>query len=92
MSAGNPTLAVTPGHERLFDWIVRGGTCDGLPRLVEGFVRAQASASPADTARLVVEYGLPHEAVRSDHLGSAAVWAALLTTCRWRPCSATSRR
>ena len=78
VSAGNPTLAVTPGHERLFDWIVRGGTCDGLPRLVEGFVRAQASASPAETARLVAEYRLPREAVRSDHLGSAAVWAALL--------------
>jgi 60 kDa SS-A/Ro ribonucleoprotein len=78
VSAGNPTLAVTPGHERLFDWIVRGGTCDGLPRLVEGFVRAQASASPAETARLVAEYRLPREAVRSDHLGCAAVWAALL--------------
>ena len=78
VSAGNPTLAVTPDHERLFDWIVRGGTCDGLPRLVEGFARAQASASPAETAALVAEYGLPREAVRSDHLGSAAVWAALL--------------
>jgi 60 kDa SS-A/Ro ribonucleoprotein len=78
VSAGNPTLAVTPGHERLFDWIVRGGTCDGLPRIVEGFVRAQASASPDETARLVAEYRLPREAVRPDHLGCAAVWAALL--------------
>ena len=39
VSAGNPTLAVTPGHERLFDWIVRGGTCDGL-----GFRQGQAVA------------------------------------------------
>ena len=92
VSAGNPTLAVTPGHERLFDWIVRGGTCDGLPRLVEGFVRAQASASPAETARLVAEYRLP--ARRSAPTTSAPRRSGrrCSTTCRWRRCSATSRR
>jgi 60 kDa SS-A/Ro ribonucleoprotein len=78
VSSGNPTLALTPAHERLFDWIARGGTCDGLPRCVEGFARMQASSSPAETARLVAEYRLPHAAVRSDHLGAPAVWEALL--------------
>lgn len=78
VAAGNPALAVTPAHERLFEWIVRGGTCDGLPRCVEGFARLQAARSPAETARLVAEYRLPRAAVRSDHLGSPAVWEALL--------------
>jgi 60 kDa SS-A/Ro ribonucleoprotein len=35
VSAGNPTLAVSAEHARLFDWIVRAGETDGLPRLVE---------------------------------------------------------
>ena len=34
-------------HARLFEWIVRGGETDGLPRLVEGFVRAQEAATSA---------------------------------------------
>ena len=40
--AGNPRLAVSDEHARLFEWIVRGGSTDGLPRLIEGFVKAQA--------------------------------------------------
>ena len=78
VSARNPTLAVSDGHERLFDWIVRGGSTDGLPRLVEGFVRAQAAATPAETARLVAEYRLPREAVQPEHLAAPDVWTALL--------------
>ena len=41
VGAGNPTLDVSDEHARLFEWIVRGGSTEGLPRLVEGFVRAQ---------------------------------------------------
>jgi 60 kDa SS-A/Ro ribonucleoprotein len=78
VSAGNPTLEVSAEHGRLFDWIVRGGSTDGLPRLVEGFVRAQAAASPAEAAALVREYGLPREALVSEHLTSPEVWEALL--------------
>src|SRR6476646_8642109 len=37
VSAGNPTLAVSAEHRGLFEWIVRGGETDGLPRVVEGF-------------------------------------------------------
>src|SRR6266576_500034 len=40
VSAGNPVLEVSPEHRGLFEWIVRGGETDGLPRLVEGFARA----------------------------------------------------
>jgi 60 kDa SS-A/Ro ribonucleoprotein len=78
VSAGNPTLAVSAEHARLFEWIVRGGETDRLPRLVEGFVRAQAAVTPAETAALVREFGLPREAVQGEHLTEAVVWEALL--------------
>jgi 60 kDa SS-A/Ro ribonucleoprotein len=78
VSAGNPTLDVTPQHKRLFEWIVRGGETNGLPRLVEGFALAQVAEKAAETAALVREYGLPREALNSEHLTSAEVWEALL--------------
>jgi 60 kDa SS-A/Ro ribonucleoprotein len=78
VSSGNPTLDVSNEHARLFEWIVRGGETDGLPRVVEGSVRAQSAETPAETAALVREYGLPREAVQTDHLASAEVWEALL--------------
>lgn len=78
VSAGNPTLGVSDEHRRLFEWIVRGGGTEGLPRVVEGFARAQAASSASETAALVREYRLPREALRPEHLTSAEVWAALL--------------
>jgi len=78
VGAGNPTLELTDEHRRLFEWIVRGGDTAGLPRIVEGFTLAQAADTPARTAELVREYGLPREAVPTDHLASAEVWEALL--------------
>jgi 60 kDa SS-A/Ro ribonucleoprotein len=78
VSAGNPTLEISAEHARLFEWIVRGGEADGLPRIVEGFVRAQAAATPRESAALVAEYRLPREAVQSEHLASREVWEALL--------------
>jgi 60 kDa SS-A/Ro ribonucleoprotein len=78
VSAGNPTLDVSAAHARLFEWIVRGGETEGLPRVVEGFVRAQSAATPTETAALVREFNLPREAVQSEHLTEAVVWEALL--------------
>jgi 60 kDa SS-A/Ro ribonucleoprotein len=78
VSAGNPTLDVSAEHGRLFEWIVRGGETDGLPRVVDGFARAQTAEKPAETAALVREYGLPREALQSEHLTSPEVWEALL--------------
>src|SRR5205085_4760064 len=78
VGAGNPTLDVSDEHARLFEWIVRGGTTDGLPRLVEGFARAQEAASARETAALVREYRLPREALKPEHLTSPEVWEALL--------------
>src|SRR3954451_3138593 len=78
VGAGNPALDVSDEHARLFEWIVRGGETDGLPRLVEGFVRAQEAATPRETAAHVREYRLPREALRPEHLTSPEVWEALL--------------
>ena len=78
IGAGNPSLAVSDEHARLFEWIVRGGTASGLPRLIEGFTRAQAAPTAGETARLVREYGLPREALQPEHLTSPEVWEALL--------------
>jgi 60 kDa SS-A/Ro ribonucleoprotein len=78
VSAGNPTLAVSDEHRRLFEWIARGGDVEGLPRLVEGFVRAQNAETPKQAAELVREYRLPREALQPEHLTSAEVWEALL--------------
>jgi 60 kDa SS-A/Ro ribonucleoprotein len=78
VGAGNPTLEVTSEHRRLFEWVVRGGSTDGLPRIVEGFALAQSATSPAEVAELVREYGLPREALDTEHLTAPAVWEALL--------------
>ena len=78
VSAGNPTLAVSDEHRRLFEWIARGGETEGLPRLVEGYIRAQAAETPNQAAELVREYRLPREALQPEHLTSPEVWEALL--------------
>ncbi|HEY6836444.1 MAG TPA: TROVE domain-containing protein [Gaiellaceae bacterium] len=78
VSSGNPTLEVSDEHARLFEWIVRGGETDGLPRVVEGYIRAQATERSVETAELIREFGLPREAVQTEHLTSPKVWEALL--------------
>lgn len=78
VGAGNPTLEVSDEHARLFEWIVRGGSTNGLPELVEGFARAQVAATPRESAALVHDYRLPREAVQPEHLDSPEVWEALL--------------
>jgi 60 kDa SS-A/Ro ribonucleoprotein len=78
VGAGNPVLDVSDEHAGLFEWIVRGGQTDGLPRLVEGFVRAQEAATAREAASLVRQYRLPREALKPEHLTSREVWEELL--------------
>jgi len=78
VSAGNPTHEVSDEHRDLFEWIVRGGDAPAAPRVVEGFVRAQAAGTAGETATLVGEYRLPREALRPEHMTAPAVWDALL--------------
>ena len=49
-----------------------------LSGLVHAFEAAQRSISPAETAELVRQYGLPREALLPEHLNSKDVWAAML--------------
>jgi 60 kDa SS-A/Ro ribonucleoprotein len=49
-----------------------------LPRVIEGFEKAQKAESPRDAAVLVKQYGLPWEALPSHFLDSSLVWEALL--------------
>ena len=92
VSAGNPSLEVSAEHAALFEWIVRGTAAEGLPRIVEGFVAAQAAETPKRAAALVREYRLPREAVKPEHLTSPEVWAALLDDMPMTALSATWRR
>jgi 60 kDa SS-A/Ro ribonucleoprotein len=62
----------------VFDWIVRGSVGERVPRLIEGFVRAQEATDSGTWAGLVREYGLSWEMLPDAALGEAAVWDALL--------------
>jgi 60 kDa SS-A/Ro ribonucleoprotein len=61
-----------------FDWIVRGSLGEHTPRLVQGFVEAQAATDAEAWARLVREYALSWEMLPDAALGEPAVWDALL--------------
>lgn len=88
VGSGNPRVdGITDQHAALYDWIVRrrGILHDGAVmvdenplRIVEGFERAQRAETPTQTAVLVREYGLPREALKTEHLTSPEVWDALL--------------
>lgn len=62
-----------------------------LPKIVEGVELAKASASPKETARLIVEYGLPREVLKTEHLNDKGVWEALLMSGKGMPMTALIR-
>jgi 60 kDa SS-A/Ro ribonucleoprotein len=81
----------TPATAALFGWITHQrelprdydgeSGLDVTPaygRLIDGFESAQSSPTPKRTAELVREYGLPREALLTDHLTDPDVWRALL--------------
>jgi 60 kDa SS-A/Ro ribonucleoprotein len=70
------THPVTAEAQRraLFDWIARR-PADGVPRIVEGFLKAQEGG---DAAALVREYGLSWEMLPDEALAEASTWDALL--------------
>jgi 60 kDa SS-A/Ro ribonucleoprotein len=78
VGAGNPSLDVSRDHARLFEWVVRGGSTAGLPRVVDGYARVQVAKTPRDAAALVRQFRLPREAVPTGHLATREVWDALL--------------
>lgn len=74
----------------IFDWIAHhdkptqdapdrpGPGLVDVPALIHGFEAAQRSSSAKETADLVRQYGLPREALLTDHLNDVVVWQALL--------------
>jgi len=65
----------------LLQWAARGADEEAaVPPdvVVQGFVKAQTAKTPAETAKLVLDYGLPREALNPEHLTDPAVWCAML--------------
>ena len=62
----------------VFEWIVRGSLGEHTPRLIDGFVRAQAATDAATWASLVRDHGLSWEMLPDAALGEVQVWDALL--------------
>jgi 60 kDa SS-A/Ro ribonucleoprotein len=73
-------VAPTPAHAAVFNFVVDGDddSSAALPRIVEGFARAQDASDADEAAAVVRDYRLPWEAVRPEHLAKPAVWQALL--------------
>lgn len=70
------TKIVTHGElkEGLLEDLFEGN----VPRYIEGFEKAQGSPDAKTTAKLVEEYALPREALKTEHLNTPEVWEAML--------------
>lgn len=63
----------------VFNWIVgKESNWSSLPRIIEGYRMAHDAKSAKVTANLVSEYGLPHEALKTEHKNKPVVVTALL--------------
>ena len=73
-----------PGADKatLLHTFAANKVADGeLPPIVVGYLEARNAATPDDSARLVLEYGLPHKCVcRTERLGKPVVLEALLVS------------
>lgn len=79
VSAGNPTTRIDGPTAALLAYAAgKPAPIAGLPSIIEGFEAAQKSPGTSTTAALVREYGLPREALLTEHLGAPEVWDALL--------------
>lgn len=66
----------TPGVAAVLRWVATGDAGDGIPPLVEGFLKAQEPG--ADIPALVRGYGLSWEMLPTEALDRRDVWDALL--------------
>lgn len=58
------------------NWVLRGETSESTPRIIQGFILAQAPN--ADIPALVREYGLSWEMLPTEALNDRKVWDALM--------------
>lgn len=75
--------APSEGHATLYDWLCGRTWPEAIEQsdeleMLEGFLRAQRAQTPAESADLIDQYGLPREAILTDHLADKEVWQALL--------------
>jgi 60 kDa SS-A/Ro ribonucleoprotein len=75
----------TKQHETIYGWMVKGWEWvgeephpDEALRTVWAFERAKRAKSAREVISLVESYGLPREAIPTEWLNNADVWAALL--------------
>ncbi len=64
----------------LYRWVAQDDLSYQLPRLVHGFVAAQAATSTADWTRLIKDYRLSWEMLPDAALTEREVWQALIET------------
>jgi 60 kDa SS-A/Ro ribonucleoprotein len=76
---------VSPQHEAIYYWMVKGWESVGdephpeaALRTIWAFERAKRARSADEVISLVEEYGLPREAIPTEWLNDRDVWAALL--------------
>lgn len=65
-----------PSRRALFDWITHESVGEHTPRMIEGFITA--NAADVDHAWAVRTYGLSWEMLPDEALSNPAVWEALL--------------
>lgn len=70
--------AIDLGLRSTFEWIVREAVDEHTPRLIQGFIKAQAATSPKVVADLVAEYRLTWEMLPDFALKEQVVWDSLL--------------
>ena len=71
--------ATDDAHRDLFNWIVgRGDDVIHLPRIVEGYERAQRATTAREWVDIVTNYRVPWETLPDAALTAPSVWEALL--------------
>lgn len=62
--------------------MAHGGTPTITPlneyKIISGYRKAQEAKTPKESAKIITEYNLPRECVKTEHLNDPAVWEALL--------------
>lgn len=65
-------------HDAIYRWLTSGQQPDEPPRILDGFIQAQAADNPKDWTRLARDYRLTWEMLPTAALKHRAVWEALL--------------
>jgi 60 kDa SS-A/Ro ribonucleoprotein len=69
----------TPEHDAVFKWAVgKEVSNEHLAKVAVASDMAKVADSPTETARLIREFGLSWEMVKTEHLNDRKVWEALL--------------